>query len=125
MNDRFKFRVWDIENNRYGQFNYLNLHEYLTMPNRCIVEQCTGLKDKNGGLIYEGDIITMANGSINGNVFTSNWEVVWEDKNGKYRVPSWVSDKPDFSHFVEVIGNIHQNLELLEKANENTDKRAD
>lgn len=114
MNDRFRFRVWDIAENRYACFNYLNLHEYLTMPNRCVVEQCTGLKDKNGRLIYEGDIIAVANGSINGNVCISKWEVIWKEKEGRYSVPLWVADKPDFSHYVEVLGNIHEKHELLE-----------
>ena len=81
----------------------------------CVLEQCTGLKDKNEELIYEGDIIAVANGSINGNVCISKWEVVWKEKEGRYSVPLWVADKPDFSHYVKVLGNIHENPELLEE----------
>jgi uncharacterized phage protein (TIGR01671 family) len=82
--------------------------------NDCVLMQCSGLKDKNGRLIYEGDIIAVANGSINGNVCISKWEVVWIENEGRYSVPFWVADKPNFSHYVKVLGNVHENPELLE-----------
>ena len=37
-----------------------------------------------------------------------------ERKEGRYSLTSWVGDEPDFSHYVEVLGNIHENPELLE-----------
>lgn len=134
MNDRFKFRVWVKTANSYisekDEADIVKLEEdgkivvglyngdledmmYLKEED-LIIEQCTGLKDKNGRLIYEGDIISVANGSINGNVCISRWEVIWKEKEGRYSVPSWVADKPDFSHYVKVLGNIHENPELLE-----------
>jgi uncharacterized phage protein (TIGR01671 family) len=71
------------------------------------VGEYTGLKDRNGVEIYEGDIVHWY--EIGGSYMTE--KVFWEeDRSGFYPVNSWRPSLP------EVIGNIHENPELLKDA---------
>ena len=77
-----------------------------------VVQQYTGLKDKNGKEIYEGDIISF--GVIDEDDLF--W-VVWEDIESRFILESngglgcWLLDVSDR----EVIGNIMENPELLKR----------
>lgn len=127
MQDRFKFRTyipdlkffkyWGwIEDNHYvglcacGDYQMPELLEKYT-------HQCTGLKDKNGTLIYEGDILK--------EIFETDGEILTDITTVEYLEGSFIlrsQECPnDFAYFpdvdskdYEVIGNIYENKELLQ-----------
>ena len=113
MNDRFRFRAWDKTNNimineigdGWFRLNFKNVCE----SDEFILEQCTGLKDKNGKLIYEGDIVKVTQLSTNLPVVYYQKFAMFELISNKYLVGLHGSDEN-----LEVIGNIHENPELLE-----------
>ena len=79
----------------------------------CDLEQYTGLKDKNGKEIYEGDIAAWKNASG----FNDGMAVVEWNNNGAWYIVNDDAGVFDYLDDVaincEVIGNIHENPELL------------
>lgn len=77
--------------------------------NPFIVEQYTGLKDKNGKEIYEGDILQIDDHIL------GDFEVVWHNLSWKIkRSVGYESLSVHKTQDIVVIGNIHENPELLE-----------
>jgi len=82
------------------------------------IMQYTGLKDKNGKEIYEGDIVKCPNEQV--------YSIDWNDTWGAWMfcgLESLVTILPDGSaipeyKFCEVIGNIYENSELISKLNQ-------
>lgn len=95
----------------YGQTPYVGFVE--VDPDT--VGQYTGLKDKNGKRIFEGDIVCMCF------VDTDEiGEIVWDEEWSKTAYLSQDGDKYGIDGTVEmeIIGNIHDNGELLLLCNE-------
>ena len=87
-----------------------------------ILMQYTGLKDKNGKEIYEGDICKISSCDDEGNwqKETTKTEIKYYDgcfKTTYYGFPvsSWAIGN---NVHIEIIGNIHQHPHLLEKTND-------
>lgn len=79
------------------------------------VGQFTGLTDKNGKKIFEGDII---NERPPMNIYTFRGFVVWDDGRALWRLlftehPEYLAVLGTYSTFYTVVGNIYDNPELL------------
>ena len=109
-----KFRQWDSTKKRmYHNIGAIDKGWYgpaILKFDENPLMQFTGLFDKNGNEIYEGDVVTLyfkdglkQNGTIVWNEKGARFE--WQDKEGYWGL----SDRNEF----EVIGNIYENPELL------------
>lgn len=118
-----KFRVWDKERECYlnetelagitpdGKYIlYIEEEEIsrLEVEDNYIVEYNTGLKDRNGNEIYENDILEDGSGEP-----LEYWVVRFEY--GKFIGSTQGVDEDIFELTdLEIIGNIHENYDLLE-----------
>ena len=118
-----KFRVWDKKKRKMAHVVMIDLS-----MNRCLVTdmkdlweikdpdimQYTGLKDKNGREIYDGDIIVSGSGNIYvvmvtryGSGYGFDIKKIGFDKKSQ----NWNDE-------IKIMGNIYENPELLNKIDE-------
>ena len=138
MNDRYLYRAKRCDNGEWVQgalfngeshciigqeikFSPYTEHECKIVGyevDRDTICQCTGLKDKNGKLIWENDIVKDENGDFHKAIWQNNYyQFCWVCI--KSNVKIFVGCKCDLwslvkSFEIEVIGNIFDNKELLE-----------
>ena len=102
MNREIKFRAWD---KRFKKMDYASPMAILNIEdNDHEIMQYTGLKDKNGKEIYEGDIVTDGVGK---------YKIIYDLKLAGYQPYCIFRDDPE--NYCEIIGNSYENPELLEK----------
>ncbi len=111
-----KLGLGDFEDDYKDSYSWGTFNDY---EQDCIVMQCTGLKDKNGKLIYEGDIVKNNQNSL---YFVKFEEFEHQTKfclkrveNPNYypHISTWQGIGYKDQKNYEVIGNIYENKELL------------
>ena len=137
MNNRFKFRIWHEGKMHYNDFVITSTgyaakideeflgkcvfnQENLEFNKQAVVMQCTGLKDKNGKLIYDGDIVKIEyyDFEIKHRIGIVEWEddgfciTYHNPKDTKVSGCSLVDIVNGAKQ--EVIGNIYENKELID-----------
>lgn len=143
MQDRFKFRAWNKLSNELKDVKSLNINQMFpdcsnviletnsfdsiktnNLPIECanglnnvILMQCTGLKDQNGKLIYEGDIVRYYSPYFM-KFFTA--KVIFNEKEACFTMRGneasyMISIIAPNINEKEVIGNLYENPELLEE----------
>lgn len=71
--------------------------------------RCTGLKDKNGKLIWENDIVKINNSAVNTLITFRDFEIICTIPREKY-----YKHRLEYTTEYEIVGNVFDNPELLE-----------
>ena len=124
-----KFRAWDSWRKRMSVVDriyidtegvrlYDDFGEYWRDFRDAKLMQSTGLKDKNGREIFEGDILAFETDDevINVNVFWDEEHALFMFESKKYNEQEPLAELVENNTYpFEIIGNIYENPELLEE----------
>ena len=133
MSKELRFRAWDADNKDMFHFRFDDVSagqcgENDSYLSNCVVMQYTGLLDKNGKEIYEGDIVRVDSERYNdlstrvqftGEVIMSQggWRLLYNHRFlnlcDHYSHSTSLEEHDCCFDDGEVIGNIHENTELL------------
>lgn len=125
-----KFRAWNIESKIMLEHDFIvktlvqdgkiirDFSDVINGSDVFILMQSTGLKDKNGKEIFEGDIVKALSEG-----YCGTFQVVWRNEGTPMYIlyPAWQNEQfwdlkgvNGVDDGIEVIGNIHEHPELLE-----------
>ena len=125
-----KFRAWSKSDNKYyyrvlvgntdntdDQYVCSSVYDgdkWAHFDEYCgVIEQYTGLKDKNGTEIYEGDVVKVEG---DGEIYRVKWIRSGFGLEPRYNSPRYpVLGNVELRKKIEVVSNIHENPELLEE----------
>lgn len=123
MKQEIKFRAWnkkdkvmvDVAAMNFGPSGLWSLIEdaddaELQLEDNYELMQYTGLKDKNGREIYEGDIVKNEYGKV--------MDIQYDPRSAAFGVGDYYFGTIGSGKILEVIGNIFENPELLEGKHE-------
>lgn len=130
-----KFRAWDKELKEYININNIAIdptngdvielggYELLDVIHFAVLEQYTGIKDKNGVDIYEGDYIRTKSNIYEVEWFNTAFWAIPDSGHGSSQPISRLYEYEDGTAYrIEVVGNIHEDIDLLEEQSWNTRK---
>jgi uncharacterized phage protein (TIGR01671 family) len=131
--DHMKYRVWDKSNEQmdYGG----NLHEFAITPEGILMHdwgdagfdevsqqdyvlmRSTGIKDRDGIVIYESDVLDVYNwGAAPNDKLLHTAVVIWNSTDKVWDLdPFYDCDSYDRFRNVKIIGNIYEHPKLMEK----------
>lgn len=129
---RFRFRVWNEEEKNWSEHLYNNGEGRIAVDwfwNGCeidsqynaaedsqfVIEQCTGIRDANGKLIYEGDVLDATEDG-----FENRLVVRWNKTFGGFTLENTRRGGVSLNTLIaatmmKIIGNIHENPEILKQ----------